>query len=366
MKAGLMLMGNHPPERSKFDAHRWDLAAIELGEELGFVEAWVGEHFASAWEPLPTAELLIAQAFQNTSNIKLGTGVYLLPFHHPVDLAHRAAYLDHLGQGRFMVGVGSGGLPTDVALFDIDYEAGQHREMFREALDIMLMLWRTDGPEEFRGKFWNVRAPGADEFSWARLRMNCKPFTLPHPPIAVAAGSPRSATLRMAGERGYIPLTLGLGAPYLASQWEVMEEGAAEAGRPPPSRSDWRIVRDVWIAETDAEARKQAREGMLWRAWEQYLYPFWSSGPHAIVKSMKHDESVPDDDVTLDYILDHSWLVGSPDTVAAKIRELYEFSGGFGVFLAMVLDHSDDPEGFRRSLTLLQTEVMPQLADLSI
>jgi alkanesulfonate monooxygenase SsuD/methylene tetrahydromethanopterin reductase-like flavin-dependent oxidoreductase (luciferase family) len=170
----------------------------------------------------------------------------------------------------------------------------------------------------------------------------------------------------MAGERGYIPLTLGLGAPYLASQWEVMEEGAAEAGRPPPSRSDWRIVRDVWIAETDAEARKQAREGMLWRAWEQYLYPFWSSGPQPIVKSMKHDESVADDDVTLDYIFNHSWLVGSPDTVAAKIRELYEFSGGFGVFLAMVLDHSDDPEGFRRSLTLLQTEVMPQLADLSI
>ncbi len=364
MKLGLMLMGNHPPERSKLDAHGWDLGAIELGEELGYVEAWIGEHFASEWEPLPTAELIIAQALQRTERIRLGTGVYLLPFHHPVDLAHRISYLDHLAQGRFLVGVGSGGLPSDVALFDVDYDAGQHREMFREALDIMLMLWRSEGPERFSGRFWNVTVPGPEEFAWARLRMNCAPFTLPHPPIAVAAGSPRSATLRLAGERGYIPLTLGLGAAYLASQWEAMAEGAAEAGREPPPRSEWRVVRDVWIAETDAEARRQAREGMLWRAWEEYLYPFWSSGPQPIVPSMKHDQTVPDEAVTLDYILDHCWLVGSPDTVAAKIRELHEVSGGFGVLLAMVLDHADDPEGFRRTLTLLKNEVMPQLSDL--
>ena len=125
------------------------------------------------------------------------------------------------------------------------------------------------------------------------------------------------------------------------------------------------MVRDVWIADTDEEARRQARQGMLWRAWEEYLYPFWSSGPQPIVASMKHDDSVPDEAVTMDYILDHSWLVGSPDTVAAKIRELHEVSGGFGVLLAMVLDHADDPEGFRRTLTLLKTEVMPQLADLA-
>ena len=113
MDVGLLLMGSHPPERSKLDSHRWDLDVIRLGDELGYVEAWIGEHFAALWEPLPTADYLIVQALTCTRNIKLGAGVYLLPFHHPVDLAHRISYLDHLAQGRLLVGIGSGGLPVD-------------------------------------------------------------------------------------------------------------------------------------------------------------------------------------------------------------------------------------------------------------
>ena len=366
MDLGLLLMGSHPPERSKLDAHRWDLDVIKLGDELGYVEAWIGEHFAALWEPLPTADYIIAQALTCTRNIKLGAGVYLLPFHHPVDLAHRISYLDHLAQGRLLVGIGSGGLPVDVRLFNVDYDAGEHREMFRESLEIMLLLWKNEGPADYKGKFWTVRIPGADEFDYAKLQINCAPFTKPHPPIAVAAGSPRSQTLRMAGERGYIPLTLGLGEAYLASQWDTMREGADQAGTTPPPRSDWRVVRDIWIDDTDETAMRGAREGMMFRAWNEYLYPFWSSGPQPIVPSMKHDDSVPDDAVTLEYIMENVWLVGSPDTVAKKLRRLYEMSGGFGVLLAMVLDHTDDTAGWEKTMRLLVEEVMPQVADLKV
>ena len=80
---------------------------------------------------------------------------------------------------------------------------------------------------------------------------------------------------------------------------------------------------------------------------------------------MKHDDSVATEDVTTDYMLEHVWLVGSPETVAEKIRALYAAGGGFGVLLGMVLDHSADREGWHRSMRLMAEEVLPRVADLT-
>ena len=115
------------------------------GDELGFDEAWIGEHFTSPWEPIPAPDLLIAQALMQTKRIKLGSGAHLLPFHHPAELAHRVAYLDHISQGRVLFGVGASGLPSDWALFDVDGNNGVHRDMTRESLDIILKYGRTTG-----------------------------------------------------------------------------------------------------------------------------------------------------------------------------------------------------------------------------
>ncbi len=77
MKAGLFLMPSHPPERSIYEAHQWDLETIELADKLGYVEAWIGEHFAAPWEPVPSPDILVAQALARTQNIKLGPGVHI-------------------------------------------------------------------------------------------------------------------------------------------------------------------------------------------------------------------------------------------------------------------------------------------------
>ena len=135
MRLGLFLMPSHPPERSLYDAQQWDLDCIQLAEKYGLSEAWIGEHFTAPWEPIPSPDILIAQALMKTKKIKLGTGAHLLPFHHPVELACRVAYIDHLAQGRYMFGVGSGGLQSDHELFGVDIEKGEHREMTRESLE---------------------------------------------------------------------------------------------------------------------------------------------------------------------------------------------------------------------------------------
>ena len=365
MKLGLFLMPSHPPERPTFAAHQWDLDCLMMADRYGLSEAWIGEHFTAPWEPVPSPDLVIAQALLKTKQIKLGTGAHLLPFHHPVELAHRVAYLDHLAQGRYMFGIGSGGLLSDHELFNVDFDAGQQRAMTRESLDIILNVWKhIEGPFKYEGDFWKVNIPDPKDYEYANLRTFLTPYQKPHPPIGVAGASPGSNTLRIVGERGYIPMSLGLNAVYVASHWDVVKEGAAEAGREPPSRQEWRIVRDVWVAETDKEAMEGAMNGMMGRAWREYLHPLFSYGAYPFLSFMKEDPDMPDEKVTLDYLLDKLWIVGAPDTVTEKLRDLYKMVGGFGTLLWLTFDHSEDRKRYETSMRLLSEEVMPRLADL--
>ena len=359
MKYGLFMMPSHPPEREIFKAHQWDLDCLSLADDLGFSEAWIGEHFTSPWEPIPAPDLMIAQALQRTKNIVLATGVHLLPYHHPAELAHRVAYLDHLAQGRFMFGIGSGGLPTDYELFDVDGDGGQHRDMTRESIDIILKIWENQGPFQYKGKYWNVNIP---EPRLGTLEYFLNPYQKPHPPIGVAAASIGSETLKIAGERGFIPMSLGLNAEYIATHWEAVGEGAARTGKT-PSRNEWRITRDVFVADTDDEAYEAAVNGMLGRVWRDYLLPLFDS--FDLLKVFKHDPELPDSAVTPEYMAEHLWLVGSPDTVETKLRRLNDVSGGFGTLLVLIYDYMEDQARWERSMNLLAREVMPRLADLA-
>ena len=359
MKYGLFMMPSHPPGRDIYEGHQWDLDYLELADGLGYEEAWIGEHFTAPWEPLPAPDLMIAQALMRTKRIKLGTGAHLLPFHHPAELAHRVAYLDHMAQGRFLFGIGASGLPSDWALFDVDGFGGQHREMTREALEIILKLWEDKGPFEYKGKFWNITVT---DTLYDSLRFFLTPYQKPHPPIGVASNSYKSPTLVIAGEKGFIPMSLALNTEFVRSHWEAIEEGAQRSGRT-PSRSEWRLVRDVYVADTDEEARDKAVNGMTGRVWGEYLLRLF--GQFNLLPGFKHDPEVPDEAVTVDYLADHMWLVGSPETVANKIHKLYNDVGGFGGLLVLVYDQSQNQKGWEKSTRLLAEEVMPRVAELT-
>lgn len=358
MKLGVFMMPSHPPERSFFDGNNWDLAHLELIDQLGFDEAWIGEHFTSPWEPHPAPDLLIAQAILKTKRIKLAPGAHLLPYHHPAELAHRVAFLDHMAQGRFMFGVGSSGLPSDWKLFNVDGFAGEQRRMTREALDIILRLWDSKEPFEYKGEFWTVNRiePMLDT-----LKFHITPFQKPYPPIGIAGLTQYSDTLKIAGEHGFMPMSLNINPSYLATHWAAVCEGAARSGRK-PLRSDWRIVREVYVADSDEEARDKAVNGMLGRAYREYLLPLF--GAFNFTPLFKHDESLPDSAVTPEYLVDHGWLVGSPKTVTEKLRQMYDDIGGFGCLLVLTFDQSEDHDGWAKSQRLLVEKVMPHFADL--
>ncbi len=83
-----------------------------------------------------------------------------------------------------------------------------------------------------------------------------------------------------------------------------------------------------------------------------------------LIQATKIDPSMPDDALTVDYMMEHIWIVGDPEECAARIRTLYEQVGGFGHLLAITQD-PDDPAWEIECLQLLKEEVGPRVADLT-
>ncbi len=98
MEFGYFAMPSHPPERGLKAGVDWDLQTMRWLDELGYSEAWIGEHHTAPWEPHPAPDLLIAQALLQTKRLRIGPGGFLLPYHHPAELANRVAMLDHMSE----------------------------------------------------------------------------------------------------------------------------------------------------------------------------------------------------------------------------------------------------------------------------
>ena len=359
MRYGYFMMPMHVPGADVAETLETDLAQVERLDELGFEEAWIGEHFTAEWENIPAPDIFIAAALQRTSRIKLGTGVTCLPNHNPFHLAHRIALLDQLARGRFLWGVGSGGFPGDFEVAGIDPKSGKQRQVTIDGIDTILELWSDPKPGTYEQHGWTFTVPTPDPVIAKHVYI--KPYQRPHPPIAVAGVTEKSDTLGVAGERGWIPMSINLVTPrVLPSHWQSVEEGAARTGRT-ARREDWRVARTIHVAETDEQARREAIEGAIGRDFRDYFIPLQQRSRG--LGGMKVDLEMPDADVTLEYLCDHVWIVGSPDTVARKIADVYETVGGFGSVMPSAHDWSD-PAVWDRSMTLLAQEVMPRLAKL--
>jgi limonene 1,2-monooxygenase len=164
---GIFLAPFHPVGQNPTLALERDLQLIEHLDELGFNEAWFGEHHSAGYEIIASPEVFIAAAAQRTRHIRLGTGVSSLPYHHPFMLADRLVLLDHLTRGRLMIGVGPGALPSDAFMMGID--PAKQRDMMEEGLEAILLL--------LEGK-----APVTMETEWFKLvqaRLQMRPFQRP-------------------------------------------------------------------------------------------------------------------------------------------------------------------------------------------
>ena len=224
MKLGMFMMPLHPPEKPRTESFEEDIEFVVRVDELGFTEAWIGQHHSIGWEAIPANDLFIANVFPRTRNIRLGTGVTLVPHHHPVNIAQRLAFLDHLSRGRLNCGFGQGGVPTDAEIFGLPDPRTQGL-MTLEGIDLVLKLWQAEPPFDFQGRFWRIKVQ--NPMPEIALGETLKPYQKPHPPIAmsmVKGASMSAATFRS------------------ARTWRPLQRSPSTGGatRPAPHRRDAR------------------------------------------------------------------------------------------------------------------------------
>src|ERR1700691_2593763 len=117
MRLGMFMMPVHPPTRAFADTLAEDEEKSLYADKLGVDEMWLGEHFSASTEPIPSPLMFMASLLPRTKNLSFGTAVICLPNHHPVKVAAEVAQFDHMSRGRFMLGIGAGGLLSDFELF---------------------------------------------------------------------------------------------------------------------------------------------------------------------------------------------------------------------------------------------------------
>ena len=356
IKLGMFTMPFHHPDRDYHALLAEDQEAIVLADQLGFSEAFVGEHFSSWSERITSPLMFFATLIPRTKQIRFGTGVLNLPQIHPVTIAAHAAMFDQLCQGRFIMGIGPGGLVSDLEIFDVG-QAELRPQMVLESIETVLKLWAQDPPYEIDGKFWKI---SLSQGIWPDFKVGYipRPYQKPHPPIALSLITPNSSSGKTAGERGWIPVSgQFFHKRYLRGHWEKYVEGCEAVGRR-PDPDVWRVSRSILVTETDAEAEDYLADpenGLSF--YYSFFHHSFSHGRKALFM-LKPDIEVPDEDITMDIIKRALVIAGSPRRVLDQLVALRDETGHFGTLLMGGHDW-DKPAMWKRSMELLARDVMP-------
>lgn len=357
MDLGLFMMPLHDPRRNYTEMLQQDRQAIIYADKLGYAEAWVGEHYSCSSEPIANPLQFLATLIDATKQIKFATGVIAMPQHHPAKLAGDVAQFDHLSKGRFIMGVGPGGLVSDIELFGTGDK--NRAEMTTEAIDIIHKIWASDPPYNIKGKYWDVVLEKNLVPSLGFGPM-LKPYQKGGPPLAISVMSPSSGSARQAGERGWEFVSANFIQPvYAKSHWEQYVIGCEKAGKR-PDRSKWRVARSIVVADTDDDAARYLARPESSVGW-YYDYIVEDMKLFNLQKVLKADDTMSDELLTTKYCLDTMVISGSPKTVLDRLVEFVDYVGGPFGGLLMTQKDWDDADFHRRSMRLLAEDVMPKL-----
>ncbi len=342
MNFGAFLAPHHPIGENPTLQFRSDLDFVTHLDRLGYDEFWCGEHHSTGWEMIASPEMFLAAAGEHTGRIKLGTGVVSLPYHHPFLVAQNMVQLDHMTNGRAIFGSGPGALASDQYTMGMDPMTLRDRQ--DEAIGVIRKLLR--GEERFDHD--------SDWFTLREAKLHLLPVQEDLPFAVASMISPSGMTL--AGKHGTGVLSIGsmseAGLQALPTQWSFAEDAAREHHNI-VDRKDWRIVMFWHIAETREQARQEAKDGLFrWR--NEY-----TAGTLMQVGVEPFD--TPDQGVDEMAFSDGATaVIGTPDDLVAKIRELVTLTGGFGTAIGFVHDWANR-ENTNRSWDLVARYVMPEV-----
>ena len=356
MKLGFFTMPIHPLGKDWRRSLQEDREAFLLADELGFTEAYVGEHATDQAENITSCVAFLSWIAAATRQIKLGTGTINMPNSHPATVAASIAMLDHMLEGRLIFGISPGGLLSDAEIFgnlDADRSA-----MFLEAINQVLAIWEGEPPYNIEGKYWRISTEKTliKEIGQGFI---ARPLQRPHPPIVVTAVAPFSKGVTEAAARGWEPISANFLMPaWVKSHWPRYVEGCERIGRA-ADPNNWRVAKSVFVAKDAATAKAYATDpdGPYVYYYRSLFIKLKKNGRIELFKTRRGQ---PDDEVTLDAICDRLIIHGTPDSVADQLLSFQDEVGQFGTLLYAGKDWKDR-ELARQSMILMAEKVMPRV-----
>ena len=344
--------------RSERDAYHEVLEQAVLGEQAGFHSLWTVEHhFLEEYSHCSNPEVLYGAIAARTSRLRLGYGVRLMPFpyNHPVRSAESAAVLDLISDGRVEFGTGRSSTRAELEGFGIAPHTT--RELWEEALDVVVAAWTNDVLE------WNGR-----QYKIPPRRVLPKPIQDPHPPLWGATSSPESH--RIMGEKGMGLLSFTIGTPpeELKERIDLYRDGLTRAkpvGKFVNGRAGTFTM--VNVAKTREQARANAAESCEWYArhgteavasvskWMRELGQ--ASGTYA------YGDALADLDtsfLTYDFLESTgACIVGTPDACIETAKR-YE-AAGCDLLLCLMNPYKVPHRAVMESIELMGKHVIPAL-----
>ena len=341
---------------SEHAAYKQVLEQAVLGEQAGFHSLWTVEHhFLEEFSHCSNPEVLYGAIAAKTSRLRIGYGVRLMPFpyNHPVRSAESAAVLDLLSDGRVEFGTGRSSTRAELEGFGIDPH--RTRELWEEAVDVVVAAWTNDVLE------WNGK-----QFKIPPRRVLPKPFQDPHPPLWGATSSPESH--RIMGEKGMGLLSFTIGTPpeELKQRIDLYRDGLTRAkpvGKFVNGRAGTFTM--VHVAPTREQARATAAESFQWYArrgteavasvskWMREMGQ--ASGTYA------YGDALADLDtsfLTFDYLESSgACIVGDPATCLETAKR-YE-AAGCDLLLCLVNPYKIPHDAVMRTIELMGAHIIP-------
>jgi natural product biosynthesis luciferase-like monooxygenase protein len=327
MRFGVFSVVDHYPAElprttARFYAELLD--QVQAAEQLGFDSFWIAEHHFHEYGGIPSPPVWLAAAAERTRRIRLGAGVVVLPFRHPLQVAEEYAMVDVLSGGRLDLGTGSGYLRHEFDGFALD--PAEKRDRFDEALDVVLRAWTGDR-FSYAGRYHRV----------TDVQLNVRPLQRPHPPVAIAVL--RNEAAAQVGKKGFPVMMI----PYATTERpaELAETVAGFREAYAASGHDDRQARALfalhtYVAEDAGRAEAEIREAM-----DRYVRT------RLYARQRSYEELVARDLVAF----------GGPDDVL-RIARAYE-AAGFTDFLAIMNFGGLAHARVLRSMELMARHVLP-------
>ena len=326
MKFGINVNVHFSPEISPTGAFDYMLKFVGAARDGGFDGIFAAHHYAlgageAMFQPIPLLARLAAEA----PGMTLGTSIFLLSLHNPLEAAELAATLDIISGGKFAFGVGQGYRDVEFNSFGIPLTDRGGR--LAEAVHVIRKLWAEDDVT-WQGK----------HFPMEGVTINPKPVQQPGPPIWVGGDTLRS--VRRAARIGDAWMTSPRHSKgFIRQALEVYQEQRRSMGLPVPPPV---FFRELFVADSREEAERELMDSF------QKLYQVY------------HREGQPGEsyDRSFQELKEDRIIAGSPDDVIQEI-ETYRQEFGAQYMFFRVYYLGMDPEKSLRSIRLFGQEVVP-------